>query len=249
MNITDQELQIFSRQLILNEFKEKNFDKLQKKHIIIIGMGGIGCPLSQYLIASGIKKLTIIDHDKIDITNLNRQILFSFNDIGKNKADIAKIKLSKINPNCFIRSISKKITKLNIDTYIKEPSIIIDSTDNWISMNLINEYCVKNSIPLISSSVIGFDGQVMFFKNDKSNHLCLNCIYPITNEPDLPRCDTVGVMGTAAGFTGLMAAQSIINYLIDKKNSKEILLMINAKTMKINHIKLKKNKKCRNFNE
>ena len=249
MGISYQELQIFSRQLILNEFKEKNFDTLQKKHIVIIGMGGIGCPLSQYLIASGIKKLTIIDHDKIDITNLNRQILFNINDIGKNKAKTAKKKLLKINPNCLINPISKKITKFNINAYIKKPTIIIDSTDNWVSMSAINEFCVKNSIPLISASVIGFDGQVILFKNHKSSHLCLNCIYPIINEPDLPRCETVGIIGTAAGFTGLIAAQSVINFLIDKKNTKEKLLMINAKTMKINHIKLEKNKNCINFNK
>ena len=105
-------------------------------------------------------------------------------------------------------------------------------------MSIINKFCVKNSIPLISASVIGFDGQVIFFKNHKFSHLCLNCIYPIINEPDLPRCETVGVIGTAAGFTGLIAAQSVINFLIDKKNTKEKLLMINAKTMKINHIEL-----------
>ena len=244
MNITDQELQIFSRQLILNEFKEKNFNKLQKKHIIIIGMGGIGCPLSQYLIASGIKKLTIIDHDKIDITNLNRQILFSFNDIGKNKAEIAKIKLSKINPNCSIHSISKKITKLNINTYIKEPSIIIDSTDNWVSMNIINEFCVKNSIPLISSSVIGFDGQVMFFKNDKSNHLCLNCIYPITNEPDLPRCETVGISSICAGIAGLITAQKTINTLLNTKDETNILTLIDTSDLNISNIKIKNNINC-----
>ena len=104
-------------------------------------------------------------------------------------------------------------------------------------MNIINEFCVNQSIPLISTSVIGFDGQVILFKNTKKNHLCLNCIYPNKEEPNLPRCDSVGVIGTAAGITGLIAAQTTINFFT-KNYIENKLIMISSKSMKISHIKV-----------
>ena len=113
-------------------------------------------------------------------------------------------------------------------------------------MNVINKFCVEQSIPLISASVIGFDGQVILFKNTKKNHLCLNCIYPNINEPNLPRCDTVGILGIAAGLTGLIAAQTTINFFTKNNLTTNVLIMINSKSMKITHIKVKNNSNCIN---
>ena len=241
---TEKELKIFSRQLILNDFNEKNFNFIQKQHIIIIGIGGIGCPIAQYLIATGIKHLTLIDDDVVQISNLNRQILFNEKDLGAKKVKVAKEKLRYINPRNNINIISKKITKDNISQYLLNPSLIIDTTDNWESMTLINDYCVKNSIPLLSSSVIGYDGQVILFQNKEKHHLCLNCVFPNQNEPNLPRCDTVGVLGTAAGLTGLISAKLIINFFTKNHENIEKLIMINSKLMKIDYISIKQNENC-----
>ena len=242
--ITEKELKIFSRQLILNDFNEKNFNFIQKQHLIIIGIGGIGCPIAQYLIATGIKHLTLIDDDVVQISNLSRQILFNEKDLGEKKVKVAKEKLRYINPSNNINIISKKITKDNISQHLLNPSLIIDTTDNWESMALINNYCVKNSIPLLSSSVIGYDGQVILFKNKKKHHLCLNCVFPNQNEPNLPRCDTVGVLGTAAGLTGLISAQLIINFFTKNHENIEKLIMINSKLMRIDYISVKQNENC-----
>ena len=125
LNITDEELEIFSRQLILKDFNNKKFNELQKKEISIIGLGGIGCPLAQYLISSGIKKLNIFDNDIIKKSNLNRQTLYSFNELGKKKSIIARKKLLGINPNACINSYNQKITKKNLNL-LKNSSMIID---------------------------------------------------------------------------------------------------------------------------
>ena len=170
MNISEQELQIFSRHLILKEFNEKSFNFLQKQKITIIGLGGIGCPAAQYLVSAGIKKIKLIDGDIIQKTNLNRQILYSIKDIGKSKVEIAKKKLNDINPECNINIISSHLELKNINKFLKNSSLIIDATDNWKSMVLINKYCVNKSIPLVSSSVVGFDSQVTLFKNVPENH-------------------------------------------------------------------------------
>jgi len=167
MNISEQELEIFSRHLILKDFNDSNFRKLQKKKVTIIGMGGIGCPTAQYLVATGIKNIKLIDRDKVQKNNLNRQILYSIKDIGQRKTNIAQKKLNNINPECNIQNINSNINIQNINKFLNNSSLVIDTTDNWKTMILINKYCVKNFIPLISSSAIGFDGQVMIFKNSK----------------------------------------------------------------------------------
>ena len=244
MNISEQELQIFSRHLILKEFDEKSFNNLQKQKITIIGLGGIGCPAAQYLVSAGIKAIKLIDDDIIQKTNLNRQILYSIKDIGKYKSRIAKIKLNNINPECNIDAISSRLESRNINEYLNNSSLVIDATDNWKSMTLINEYCVDKSIPLVSSSVVGFDSQITLFNNFPDKHLCLQCIFPNKEEVDLARCDSVGVLGTAAGIAGLIVAQKTINFFLEKKLD-NFMTMVNIKSPKIVNLKIKKNINCK----
>ncbi len=243
MNINKEELEIFSRQLILDEFNFQDFKKLQNRNVSIIGIGGIGCPTAQYLISSGIKNLQIFDQDVIKKNNLNRQTLFSINDIGKKKSIIAKKKLKGINPLAKIKSYHKKISEDNLDL-LKESSIVIDATDNWETMKLVNNYCQSNSIPLLSSSVVGFDIQIALFANNKKNHLCLECVFPNNNYMELARCETVGILGTAAGLAGLISAQKTINFLMQFNQNNNFLTLINCKSLSFNHIKIDKNPKC-----
>ena len=243
MSINKEELEIFSRQLILDEFNFKDFKKLQNKNISIIGIGGIGCPTAQYLISSGIKNLQIFDQDIIKKNNLNRQTLFSINDIGKKKSIIAKKKLKSINPQANIKSHHRKISSGNLDL-LKKSSIVIDATDNWETMKLVNNYCQKNYIPLLSSSVVGFDIQIALFVNNKKNHLCLECIFPNNNDRELARCETIGILGTAAGLAGLLCAQKTINFLMKFNQNNNFLTLINCKSLSFDHIKIAKNPKC-----
>ena len=243
MNINKEELEIFARQLILDEFSFKEFKKLQNKSISIIGIGGIGCPTAQYLISSGIKNLQIFDQDIVKKSNLNRQNLFSINDIGKKKSIIAKKKLKGINPLANIKSYHKKISADNLDL-LKASSIVIDTTDNWETMKLVNNYCQSNYIPLLSSSVVGFDIQIALFINNKKDHLCLECIFPNNNDNELARCDTAGILGTAAGLAGLLSAQKTINFLMKFNQNNNFLTLINCKSLSFNHIKIDKNPRC-----
>ena len=142
MNIEDEELEIFSRQLILDEFNEKSFHKLQNKKISIIGVGGIGCPVIQYLISTGIKKINLFDNDIIKKNNLNRQTLYGINDLGKKKVLVAKEKLLQTNPQASIKIFNKKITKKNL-YLLKNSSMIIDTSDNWFTMKIVNEFFCK----------------------------------------------------------------------------------------------------------
>ena len=243
MTYTDYEYEIFSRQFILKVFSEQNVEKLEKSKISIIGIGGIGCPLATYLVSSGLKYIQLIDGDIIEKSNLNRQILFTSDDIGQKKVIIAKKKLLKINPNCQIKIIDENLNKSNINNLCNS-SIIIDTSDSWETMKIVNEYCVKESIPLVSSSVVGFDVEVAIFENKKNHHLCLNCLFPNKNDIDLPRCDTVGVSGIAAGMAGLLAAQKTINFLINLNQKSNILSLLNVLKEDLQKINLKNNSKC-----
>jgi len=243
MIISEQELQIFSRHLILKEFKDKLFNKFRKQNITIVGMGGIGCPTAQYLISTGIKKIKIIDGDIIQKTNLNRQTLYTIDDIGESKVKIAKKSLLYINPESKIQTKNYFLNKRNINKYLKNSNLIIDATDNWQTMLEINKYCVKNNLPLISSSAISFDSQVTLFYNMPKKHLCLQCVFPNKKDIDIPRCETIGILGTAAGIAGIVTAQKTINFFLNKE-MKNVMTMINMKSLEINNIKIKKNIYC-----
>ena len=244
MSTTDEEFEIFSRQLILKEFNENLFIKLQKKKVSIVGMGGIGCPLAQYLVSSGIKNINLFDDDIIKKNNLNRQNLYSIKEIGKKKTIIAKNKLLGINPNANINSYPEKITNGNVNL-LKKSSIIIDTSDNWITMKLTNDYAIKNNIPLLSASAVGFDIQIILFENNKNKHLCLECIFPNEKEPHLARCDTVGILGTVAGLAGIISAQKTINFFMKFNHNNNLLTLIDCKELSINNIKINELTHCK----
>ena len=243
-NYSDKEYEIFSRLFILKEFTAKNLKKLSNVKIGIIGMGGIGCPLIQYLVSSGIKDLIIADGDIVEKSNLNRQTLFNLKDVGKKKVEVAKRKLNLINNNCAINIIDERINIKNIISF-SECSIIVDATDDWETSKLVNEYCVKKSINFLYSSVIRHDLQIILFKNKKySQHVCLNCIFPNETNIDLPRCDTVGISGISAGLAGLISAQKIINFTLNLNDETNIMTVFDGKKLTIDNIIIKSKHNC-----
>lgn len=244
MSINEEELELFSRQLILNDFNEESFNKLQNKKVSIVGLGGIGCPVAQYLIACGIKNINLFDDDIIKKNNLNRQTLYTLKELGEKKIIVARKKLLEINSYANINIHDEKITSRNL-SLLKKSSIIIDASDNWITMRLLNKYSLKNYIPLLSASAVGFDIQIALFENNKNNHLCLECVFPNEKEPRLARCDTVGILGTTAGLAGILSAQKTINFFMKFNDNNNLLTLIDCKTLSINHIKIKKKTNCR----
>ena len=242
MTYSDLEYEIFSRQFILQNFDEKNIHKLHDAKITIVGLGGIGCPLSQYLVSTGLKHLTLFDGDRIEKTNLGRQILYSLDDIGKYKSISAKNRLLKTNPNCKITAYSENITEKNINVLL-DADIIIDTSDDWQLSKLINKFCVKNSLQYIFSSAINNNIQICLFKN-QINHTCLNCVFPNDEDVELPRCDTVGISSICAGIAGLITAQKTINAILKINDENNVLSLINSENLSINNIKIKNNADC-----
>ena len=241
---SEKEYEIFSRLFILKEFSEENINKLSEINIGIVGIGGIGCPLSQYLVSSGIKKLTLVDGDSVEKNNLNRQILFGANDIGKKKVKVARKKLQLINSDCNIDIIDNNIDYKNINL-LDKCSIIVDAADDWKTSKFLNEYCLKSCINFLYASVIGHDLQIILFDNkNNKEHLCLNCIFPNKNDVDLPRCETVGISGISAGLAGLISAQKIINFSLNLSNERNILTVSDGKKINIENFIVKSKHEC-----
>ncbi len=242
MSYSDLEYEIFSRQFILQNFNEENLLKINKAKIAIVGLGGIGCPLAQYLVSSCAKNLVFFDGDIIEKSNLARQILYTLEDVGKYKTLVAKEKLLKTNPNCNITAYSQYLKKENLNLLL-ESDIIIDTSDDWHTSKLINKFCLQNSLKYIFSSAINYNIQICLFDNIK-NHVCLNCLFPNEEDVDLARCETIGISSICAGVAGLVTAQKTINTLLNIKDENNILTLINTSDFSINNIKIKNNVNC-----
>jgi len=242
MTYSDLEYELFSRQFILKNFNEENILKLNNAKIVIVGLGGIACPLAQYLVSSGVKNLTFFDGDMIEKSNLGRQILYTLEDVGKYKTLVAKDKLLKTNPNCNITAYPQYLKQENLNLLLNT-DIIIDTTDNWHTSKLINKFCLQNSLKYIFSSAINYNIQICLFDN-KKNHVCLNCLFPNEEDADLPRCDTVGISSICAGIAGLVTAQKTLNTLLNTKDENNILTLINTSDFTISNIIIKNNVNC-----
>ena len=242
MSYSDLEYEIFSRQFILQNFNEVNISKLNQVKVAIIGLGGVGCPLIQYMVSSGFKNLIFFDGDKVEKTNLGRQILYGIEDVEKYKTITAKERLLKTNPNCNIDVHSENLTDKNINLLIKS-DIVIDTNDDWQTSKLLNKFCVKNSLKYIFSSAINYNIEICLFNNE-DKHVCLNCLFPNKDEPVLARCETIGISSVCAGIAGLITAQKTINTLLNIKDESNILTLINATDFSVNNIKVKNNVNC-----
>ena len=210
----------------------------------IIGLGGLGCPLAQYLSTSGIGKITLIDNDRVEETNLQRQILYTSADIGLYKTDIARKRLETMNPDLNVDSHNVRFSSESINL-VKDVDIIIDATDNFKSRSTINQVSLILKKPLVMGAAIKMQGQVAVFRNDLSNMPCYNCLYDDV-EDEAGSCIDLGVLSTLTGVIGSLQATEVIKTLLSFGESLESkLLLVDLKHMGFRTIKITKDKKCK----
>ncbi len=183
--------------------------KLKKAKVLVIGAGGLGCPILQYLATAGVGTIGIVDFDTIEIHNLHRQILYTEDQVGLSKAETAKATLHKLNPLIEVIAIPEKVTKENAVTILKNYDIIVDGSDNFATRYLVNDTCVSLDKTLIYGSILGFEGQVAVFNHRKSKNL--RDLFPESPDPkDVPNCSMNGVLGTLPGMIGTMMAHETL---------------------------------------
>ena len=235
----------FEKQIILKKIGLAGQKKILSANVLIIGMGGLGCPLLTYLAASGVGKIGIVDFDKVEISNLNRQTLFNPNDIGKFKVNQAKKAINKINKKIKIITYKKKLTSKNIKKILNKFDIICDGTDNYNTRYLINDYCVKNKKILISSAISKFDGHLMKF-NFKKKGPCYRCFMP--SLPDFENnCQNEGIFSPVAGVMGALQANEVLKSILNTKNDlNNHVIIFDAFKAEFRKSKISINPKCIN---
>ena len=235
----------FEKQIIFKKIGVAGQKKIFSAKVLIVGLGGLGCPLLTYLAASGVGKIGIVDFDKVEISNLNRQTLFNFNDLGKFKVNQAKKAISKINKQTKIISFKEKLTKKNINKIFKKFEIICDGTDNYESRYLINDYCIKFKKILISSAISKFDGHLMKFNFNKKG-ACYRCFMP--DKPDFDNnCQSEGIFSPVAGIMGTLQANEVLKTILKEKSDlTNNLLIFDALKTSFKKTKISINPNCIN---
>ncbi len=245
MKISNKEYQKFSKQIILKKIGIIGQQKLKSAKVLVLGMGGLGCPLSIYLASLGIGTIGIVDNDKVELSNLNRQIIYNINDLGKYKVDVAKNKIKLINKNIIIKSHKIRVNKNNIEKIIKNFDIVCDGTDNFKTRLLVNDHALKQKKILISAAVSGFDGHIFKF-NFKKKTPCYRCFLPEIPEQN-NNCESEGVIPTITGIMGTLQANEVVNSILNfNSNMEKKMIVFNSIKMNFRSIHLSRNKNCSN---
>ena len=211
--VNDKEKIVYSRQITLPEVGEKGQEELEDTGILVVGMGGLGCPVAQYLISSGIGYLTIIDPDKVELSNLSRQPLYTSDDVGEYKVKAAKTYLSKLNPNAVINELPEALTKENALTIASSHDFVIDCTDNIDSRYILSDICQSIEKPLIHGGIRAFEGNVGVFLPGSGYYRAL---YPNPPAPEsVEDCSTTGVLSTFVGWVGMHQGLLAVQLALD----------------------------------
>lgn len=221
--LSEDELNRYHRQIMLPGFGLEAQKRIKHAKVLVIGAGGLGCPVMQYLCAAGIGTMGIVDFDKVELHNLHRQVLYTAGDIGKPKAETAANVLKIHNPHVVFEVYNEVLGKKNCDEIISRFDVIVDGTDNFPTRYLINDTCTELGKPLIYGSIFNFDGQLAVFNYKGGCNL--RDIYPEPPNPeDTPGCDTNGVLGVVPGILGVYMANACIQVILEIYQNKGLLL-------------------------
>jgi len=242
--LNNDEIQRYSRHLIMPEVGMEGQLKLKQARVLCIGAGGLGSPVTMYLAAAGVGTLGIVDFDIVDLTNLQRQILHSTDDVGRKKIDSAAETVSGINPNVAVRRFETRLTRHNALQIIRDFDIVVDGTDNFATRYLVNDACVLTGKPNVYGSIFRFEGQASVFATKDGP--CYRCLYAEPPPPGVvPSCAEGGVLGILPGLVGVIQATETIKLILGAGESLVgRLLLVDAIAMRFRELKLRKNPDC-----
>ncbi|TDW49636.1 adenylyltransferase/sulfurtransferase [Flavobacterium sp. 270] len=227
MSTIIQEFLRYNRQTILPEIGDEGQEKIKNAKVLVIGAGGLGCPVLQYLAVAGVGTIGIVDFDTIEIHNLHRQILYTEDQIGFSKALTAKATLEKLNPLINVIAFEEKLTEENASKLIEDFDIIVDGSDNFKTRYLVNDTCVELNKTLVYGSILKFEGQVAVFNYKGSKNL--RDLFPEIPDPkDVPNCNLNGVLGTLPGIIGNMMAHETLKLIVGLPTLQNELIVFNT---------------------
>jgi len=238
-------LERYSRQIILKDIGILGQKLISKAKILVVGAGGLGCPIAEYLSRAGIGTLGIVDFDKVQLSNIHRQSMYNTKDIGKFKVDVVQKKIKLINTLVKIKKIRKKINEKNIKNIVSKFDIIVDGSDNFKTKFLLNKYSIKFKKFYISGAISKFDGHIFTFNFKNKNEPCLRCFYQTEPSDDILNCETEGILGPVAAVVANIQTNEVIKKILNIGNNlKNHILIVNLKNLNFRKVKFNKKRNC-----
>ena len=244
--MNDDELLRYSRHILLDDIGIEGQQRLRDAHALVIGAGGLGSPVALYLGTAGIGRLTIVDHDTVDLTNLQRQIVHRNDRIGTAKAESARRTLLDIDPGLHIEPIVQRADAALLDRLVPTADVVLDCSDNFRTRHAVNAACVKHGRPLVSGAAIGFDGQVSVYDTRRADAPCYACLFPPDADYEEAACATMGVFAPLVGIVGCVQAAEALKLIAGVGNSLAgRLLMLDVRAMEWNEMRTPRAAGCR----
>lgn len=244
--MNDDQLLRYSRHILLDEVGVEGQQRLLESHALVVGAGGLGSPVALYLGTAGVGRITIVDHDAVDLTNLQRQIAHNLERVGHPKAESARDAIAAINPEVLVRPLVLRADAQELDELVRDADVVVDCCDNFATRHAINRACFAHGKPLVSGAAIRFDGQVSVFDARSSDSPCYACVFPPDQSFEETRCAVMGVFAPLVGIIGAMQASEALRLLTGVGTSLAgRLQMLDGRTMEWTEMRVRRDPACR----
>ena len=243
--MTDDQLLRYSRHILLDDIGIEGQQRLLDSHALIIGAGGLGSPVAMYLGTAGVGRITIVDHDTVDLTNLQRQIAHNMARVGTSKAESARATVLAINPGVQVVPLVQRADPASLDTLVRDADVVVDCCDNFKTRHAVNAACVAHRKPLVSGAAISFDGQISVYDTRSADAPCYACVFPPEATFEEVQCATMGVFAPLVGIIGTMQAAEALKLLVGIGSSLAgRLQMLDGRAMEWNEIRIGRSAAC-----
>lgn len=243
--MNDEQLLRYSRHILLDEVGIEGQERVLASHALVIGAGGLGSPVALYLASAGVGHITLVDHDTVDATNLQRQVAHTLARVGMAKATSAREAMSAINPDPQITTVLQRADGTLLDQLVPQAQVVLDCTDNFATRHSINRACVRHGVPLVSGAAIRLDGQLSVYDPRDGNSPCYACVFPESDDMEEVRCATMGVFAPLVGIVGTMQAAEALK-ILSGMGSQLVgrLLMLDGRSMAFTDIRMGRQPGC-----
>tara|TARA_B100002052_G_scaffold184954_1_gene168492 strand:- start:1465 stop:2214 length:750 start_codon:yes stop_codon:yes gene_type:complete len=244
-NLNKNSLIRYSRQIILKNIGTFGQKKILNSKVLIVGAGGLGCPVADLLARSGVGEIGIMDYDKVSLSNIHRQTLYTTKDVNKYKVNVVKKRLNLINKEVKINTYNKRANEKNLNNVIKKYNIIVDGSDNFKTKFLINKFSLKLKKILVVGAISKFDGHIFTFDFNSKKGPCLKCFYQSEPSDDILNCETDGILGSTASIVGALQVNEILKKILNiGKDLESNILVLDLLNLKFRKVLYKKRKSC-----
>lgn len=243
--MNDDELLRYSRHILLNEIGVEGQQRILRAHALIVGAGGLGSPVALYLGSAGVGQITVVDHDTVDLTNLQRQIAHTIERVGSAKVASIKTAIGQLNPGVQVNAIQQRADTNLLDKLVAQADVVLDCCDNFATRHAVNTACVAHRKPLVSGAAIRFDGQVCVYDRRDDQSPCYACVFPPENSFEETRCATMGVFAPLVGIIGTIQAAEALKLITGAGQTLTgKLLMLDGRAMAFTEVRLQRNPAC-----